>query len=319
MAADGQFVSTTLDSLLRFDLFELDTRSSQLWRNGVPVDLPPQALRILILLAASPNVLVTREEIKRVLWPDESYGDFDSRLNFAIRKLREALNDSAERPRYIRTVRKAGYIFVAPVRPSCLAETNVPTPAAMPDLMPASSTYDGSASVVSSSPKNRWASRSFLLGFALGFVLGVAALALIQVLANSHPKPVIERISAIEANQEQQIRITGRGLGRHVPFTGVGLDTPDLMIGDDTAHWMAGMMDADRVSDVTLRVQDWSDTLITIKGFSGMYGQGDAGQGEWKLHPGDRLRIKVWNPQHENAGFGECAVTVGGGDAACSK
>jgi DNA-binding winged helix-turn-helix (wHTH) protein len=320
MAADGQFVSTTCDSLLRFDLFELDTSSSQFWRSGVPVDLPPQALRILILLAGSPNILVTREEIKRVLWPNESYGDFDSRLNFAIRKLREALSDSAERPRYIRTVRKAGYMFIAPVRPSSLAETSVSTPTAMPDLMSASSPYGGSGSVVPSSPKNRWVSRSFLIGFAWGFVLGVAAaLALIQVLANLHPKPVIERISAVEAEQTQEIRITGRGLGHHVPFTGVGLDTPDLMIGDDTVHWMAGLMDADRVSDVTVRVQDWSDTLITIKGFSGMYGQGDPRQGEWKLHPGDRLRIRVWNPQHENAGFGECAVTVGSGDTVCSK
>jgi DNA-binding winged helix-turn-helix (wHTH) protein len=311
MAADGQFVSTTLDFLLRFDLFELDTRAGQLRRSGVLVDLPPQALRILILLAASPNVLVTREEIKRVLWPDESYGDFDSRLNFAIRKLREALNDSAEQPRYVRTVRKAGYMFVAPVRPSTSAE--VPS-AGLPSLTSATST-ESSSHVASHSMTNRWDLRPFLLGL----VLGVAALALIQVLANLHPKPVIERISAIEAKQEQQIRITGRGLGRHAPFTGVGLDTPYLMIGNDTAHWMAALVDADRVSDVTVRVQDWSDTLITIKGFSGMYGQGDPGQGEWKLHPGDRLRIRVWNPQHANSGFGECVVTVGGGDVACSK
>src|SRR5579863_1260747 len=150
MAADGQLVSTTLDFLLRFDLFELDTRAGQLWRSGVLVDLPPQALRILTLLAERPDVLVTRKEIKQALWPEETYGDFDSRLNFSIRKLREALNDDAEHPRYIRTVRKAGYMFIAPVRPSTSAETNVPTPAAMPDLMAASSTYSGSARVVSS-------------------------------------------------------------------------------------------------------------------------------------------------------------------------
>src|SRR5579863_920298 len=298
MAADGQLVSTTLDFLLRFDLFELDTRAGQLWRSGVLVDLPPQALRILTLLAERPDVLVTRKEIKQALWPEETYGDFDSRLNFSIRKLREALNDDAEHPRYIRTVRKAGYMFIAPVR---LSTPSGVTSAALPGLTSAPST-ESSSRVALHSPKNRWALRSFLLGFALGFVLGVAALALIQVLANLHPRPVIERISAIEAKQEQQIRITGRGLGRHAPFAVVGLDTPDLMIGNDTAHWMAGMMDADRVSDVTLRVQDWSDTLITIKGFSGMYGQGEMGQGEWKLHPGDKLRIRVWNPQHENAG-----------------
>jgi DNA-binding winged helix-turn-helix (wHTH) protein len=310
MAAEGQLVSTTLD-LLRFDLFELDTRTGQLWRSGVLVDLPPQALRILTLLAERPDVLVTRKEIKQALWPEENYGDFDSRLNFSIRKLREALNDNAEHPRYIRTGRKAGYMFVAPVRSSQSSEV---TSAALPGLTSATST-ESSSHVASRSLTNRWDLRPFLLGF----VLGVAALALIQVLANLQPKPVIERISAIKANQEQQIRITGRGLGRHAPFTVVGLDTPHLMIGDDTAHWMAGRMDADSVSDVTVRVQDWSDTLITIKGFSGMYGQGELGQGEWKLHPGDKLRIRVWNPQHANSGFGECAVTVGGGDTGCSK
>jgi len=315
MAADGQLVSTTVDSLLRFDLFELDTRSGQLWRSGVLVDLPPQALRILVLLAGRPNVLVTREEIKDALWPDESYGDFDSRLNFSIRKLREALNDNAEQPRYIRTVRKAGYMFIAPVRPSASAEVNPPTSAVEPALTSENSTRSVSAQLASRGP----ADPSALRPLVLGFVLGIAALALAQALLNFHPKPVIDSISAVNAEQTQEIRIVGHGLGRHAPFDTVGQDTPDLMIGDDTAHWMAALMDADRVSEVTVVVKDWSDTLITIKGFSGLYGQGDASQGNWKLHPGDKLRINVWNPQYEKAGFGECAITVGGGEAVCSK
>jgi DNA-binding winged helix-turn-helix (wHTH) protein len=314
--ADGQFVSSTLDSLLRFDLFDLDSRSGQLWRGGVAVDLPPQALRILVLLCERPHILVSRQEIKDALWPEENYGDFDSRLNFAIRKLREALNDNAEQPRYIRTVRKAGYMFIAPVRPP--AELNLATPSTMHGPSPARST-DDSARVISFSPKDRSALLPLLLGLGLGFVVGIAAFGVTEALLNAHPKPVIENISAVEARQEQQIRITGRGLGRHAPFNVVGLDTPDLMIGDDTAHWMAALMDADRVSDVTVLIEDWSDTLITIKGFSGMYGQGDPSQGEWKLHPGDKVRIRVRNPQYENAGFGECAVTVGAGDAVCSR
>lgn len=125
MIADGLMASGVLSSLLRFDVFELDTRSGQLWRSGIPVDLPPQALRILMLLAGRPNLLVTRKEIKQALWPDETYGDFDSRLNFAIRKLREALNDSAEQPRYVRTVRSAGYMFIAPVREQALKDLEV--------------------------------------------------------------------------------------------------------------------------------------------------------------------------------------------------
>ncbi len=105
-----------------FDLFELDAKSGQLRRSGVTVDLPPQVLRILQLLTARPHELVTRKEFKDALWPGQSYGDFDSRLNFTIKKLREALGDDAERPRYVKTVRNAGYTFIAPVRIQSLGQ-----------------------------------------------------------------------------------------------------------------------------------------------------------------------------------------------------
>jgi len=105
-------------SSLRFDLYELDIKNSQLRRSGIQVDLPPQALRVLALLAARPNELVARRAIKDALWPGEPHGDFDSRLNFTVKKLREALGDDADRPRYVQTVRHAGYRFIAPVRPA---------------------------------------------------------------------------------------------------------------------------------------------------------------------------------------------------------
>lgn len=102
-------------SFLHLDIFELDVKSGQLRRNGLPVDLPHQAQRILVLLTTRPNQLVSRKEIKDALWAGQSHGDFDSRLNFTVRKLREALGDDAEQPRYVQTVRKAGYTFIAPV------------------------------------------------------------------------------------------------------------------------------------------------------------------------------------------------------------
>ncbi len=101
---------------IQFDLFELDVKKSQLRRRGLPVDLPPQALKVLGILAEHPNELVTRKEIREALWPGELHGDFDSRMNFAVRKLRETLGDDAERPRYVQTVRNSGYRFIAPVR-----------------------------------------------------------------------------------------------------------------------------------------------------------------------------------------------------------
>ena len=115
MAAEGKSFQLS-NSLILFDLFELDAKSGQLRRNGLPLDLSPQALRILVMLAERRGELVARKEIKEALWPGQSYGDFDSRLNFAIKKLREALGDDAEKPRYVQTVRNSGYRFIAPVR-----------------------------------------------------------------------------------------------------------------------------------------------------------------------------------------------------------
>jgi DNA-binding winged helix-turn-helix (wHTH) protein len=308
-------VDEKIEASILFDLFELDSRSCQLRRSGVVVDLPRQALKVLALLTARPNQLVTRKEIKETLWPDEVHGDFDSRMNFTVKELREALGDNAERPRYVQTVRKAGYRFIAPIRLASTTATNlIPLPPALGPV-PLISNDTASARIGSRGVIHPSGWRSLLLGF----VLGTAALGLVQKLMGLHSRPVIDKVSAISSEQVQQIRIVGRGLGRHVPFTGVGLDTPYLMIGDDTSHWMAAKMDSDRVSDVTVFVQDWSDTLVTINGFSGMYGQGDPSQGNWKLHAGDKVRIRIWNPQHEDAGFGECIVIVGSGDSPCAK
>jgi DNA-binding winged helix-turn-helix (wHTH) protein len=114
LPAEGKNESS-FPPFIRFDLFELDAKNGQLRRSGLPVDLTPQALKILVLLSARPDQLVTRKEIKETLWPGEAHGDFDARLNFAMKKLREALRDDAERPRYVLTVRSAGYRFIAPV------------------------------------------------------------------------------------------------------------------------------------------------------------------------------------------------------------
>jgi DNA-binding winged helix-turn-helix (wHTH) protein len=96
---------------IRFNLFELDAKNGQLRRSGVPIDLSPQLLRVLVMLAERPGELVTRKEMKEALWQGQSYGDFDSRLNFVVKKLREVLGDDAEQPRYIQTVRGSGYRF----------------------------------------------------------------------------------------------------------------------------------------------------------------------------------------------------------------
>jgi len=101
--------------VIRFSTFELDVRAGELRKQGVRIKLQEQPLRILEMLLAHPGQLVTREELRSRLWPSDTFVDFDHSLNKAINKLREALGDSAEAPRFIETVPKRGYRFLQPM------------------------------------------------------------------------------------------------------------------------------------------------------------------------------------------------------------
>ncbi len=101
--------------VLRFGAFELDAGTAELRKAGTLLRLPPQPLKILTLLAGRSGQLVTREEIQRQIWGDDTFVDFDQGLNFAINKIRTALGDNAENPRYIETLPRRGYRFIAPV------------------------------------------------------------------------------------------------------------------------------------------------------------------------------------------------------------
>jgi TolB-like protein/DNA-binding winged helix-turn-helix (wHTH) protein len=97
----------------RFGDFEANVAVGELRRRGYRVRLQDLPFRLLVALADRPGELVTREELRRVLWPSESYGDFSHRLGGALNRLREALGDSAEHPRVIQTVPRRGYRFCA--------------------------------------------------------------------------------------------------------------------------------------------------------------------------------------------------------------
>jgi Tol biopolymer transport system component/DNA-binding winged helix-turn-helix (wHTH) protein len=99
----------------RFGLFEVDAQKEELRRGGVLVKMREQPFRILVFLLEHAGEIVTREDLRKVLWPGDTYVDFDHSLNTAVMKLREALGDTAEKPLYIETVPKRGYRFVAPV------------------------------------------------------------------------------------------------------------------------------------------------------------------------------------------------------------
>jgi DNA-binding winged helix-turn-helix (wHTH) protein len=100
---------------LRFGPFELDVRTEELRRGDVPVKLQPQPVRVLALLASHPGRLVTREELHRAVWDQATYVDFEQGLNFCISRIRAALRDQADTPRFIETLPRRGYRFIGAV------------------------------------------------------------------------------------------------------------------------------------------------------------------------------------------------------------
>src|SRR6266566_1352529 len=99
----------------RFGTFEVDVRSGELRRQGVRIKLQEQPFHVLTVLLQRPGEVVTREELRSQNWPADTFVDFDNSLNTAINKLREALGDSADNPRFIETLPRRGYRFLAPV------------------------------------------------------------------------------------------------------------------------------------------------------------------------------------------------------------
>jgi DNA-binding winged helix-turn-helix (wHTH) protein len=103
------------ESAIRFAEFAVDFEAGELHRNGAKVKLQGQPFEILALLLKRPGRVVTREELRRQLWPTDTFVDFEHGLNAAVNRLREALGDSAEEPRFIETVPRRGYRFIAPL------------------------------------------------------------------------------------------------------------------------------------------------------------------------------------------------------------
>jgi TolB-like protein/DNA-binding winged helix-turn-helix (wHTH) protein/Flp pilus assembly protein TadD len=118
--------SPTAEETVTFGEFEARLGSRELCRNGVRVRLPDQSFQVLAMLLEHRSELVTREEIRQKLWPGDTFVDFDHGLNNAVNRLREALGDSAESPRFVETLPRRGYRFIAPV------EENLSQPIATP-------------------------------------------------------------------------------------------------------------------------------------------------------------------------------------------
>ena len=126
---------------VRFGPYELDPNARVLRKGGTPVHLPEQPWQVLCALLERPGAVVTREELQERLWPG-TFVDFEKSLNKVVNKLREALSDSADKPRFVETVVRQGYRFIAPVE----IEFPSPSAAAVPDGISGSAVQPGRAS-----------------------------------------------------------------------------------------------------------------------------------------------------------------------------
>ena len=146
--------------LLRFGVFELDAVSGELRRNGLKIRLPEQSFQVLKLLLSRPGDVVTREELQQVLWTSDTFVDFELGLNSAVRKLREALDDSAENPRFVETLPRRGYRFAASVAPVVKVETEMAGPAS---AEPLPSLASGAINIRSRLRRGRWMAAGLVL------------------------------------------------------------------------------------------------------------------------------------------------------------
>ena len=180
----GQMPGDAANGVIRFGIFEVDLRAGQLHRNGLKVRLQEQPFQVLAMLLEHPGEVVTRENLHTRLWPADTFVDFEHGLNAAVKRLRDALGDSAENPRFVETLARRGYRFLAPVE-SPSAES------------PAGQLASSRDAAFSNASKSRWRL------VAAGFVIVLIALGLglhVGMRASRALQPVLPKEIRLTAN-----------------------------------------------------------------------------------------------------------------------
>jgi DNA-binding winged helix-turn-helix (wHTH) protein len=119
--------SAKVGRVLRFEAFEVDLEERELRRSGLKIKIQEQPFQILVLLLERPGAVLAREQLQKALWPDGTFVDFEHGLNTAVKKLREALGDSAEVPHFVETVARRGYRFIGSVETPVAPIPSAPT------------------------------------------------------------------------------------------------------------------------------------------------------------------------------------------------
>ena len=181
---------TQAPEVRRFGTFEMDIRSGELRKNGMRLRLSGQPFQILAVLVERPGELIAREELRSRLWPADTFVDFDHGLNNAVARIREVLEDSSETPRYVETIPRRGYRFIAPV-------TNGKR-ATAPDL-PVSPSRDGTPSITTPEVPPAQGKIDKRLWLILGTlaVLALVAVAFVLYRARGSKQPPIKSVAVL--------------------------------------------------------------------------------------------------------------------------
>jgi TolB-like protein/DNA-binding winged helix-turn-helix (wHTH) protein/Flp pilus assembly protein TadD len=179
----------------RFGVFELDPRAGELRKHGLRIRLQAQPLQVLVMLLEHAGEVVTREELQRKLWPVDTFVDFDHGLNKAINKIRAALADSAESPRFVETVARRGYRFLAEVKVANASPVRSPEFAAQ--LRPATEPRDRlDLPSKLAMPKHLLPSPAWKISVFVLLLL-MAALATWTLHSRNRPPPVIRSLAVL--------------------------------------------------------------------------------------------------------------------------
>jgi TolB-like protein/DNA-binding winged helix-turn-helix (wHTH) protein len=172
------------ENRVRFGKFEVDLRTCQLTKNGMKIRLPHQSIQVLLLLLERSGEIVTREDLRRHLWPSDVFVDFDHGLNKSVQKLRDALGDSADSPRYIETIPRIGYRFIVPPH---VALTPID---GSPHEIVSSSDRAATAAPIPMSTGSRGSRTAVAVGIAVTLIAGVAVAWMMQRTSQTFARPI---------------------------------------------------------------------------------------------------------------------------------
>ncbi len=273
--------SPTAGRVLRFGAFEADLEARELRKQGMKIKLQDQPFQLLVVLLECAGEIVTREQLRQKLWPKDTFVDVDNSVNAAINRLREALHDSAESPRYVETLPRRGYRFVAPVTAASTPDRgsglgNTPSEIAQPEL-PAPSKARGVAEPPAPVTRKIVRSRRLIV------LLGIVAVTVILTIA------LVRDRGGVKSSSQPQIRSLAV-----LPLKNLSRDPTQEYLADGMTEALIGRLSGIRELRVISRtsVMRFKDTQLSAPEIARMLAVDALVEGS-VIREGNRIRVNA--------------------------